>query len=133
MSASEAQDHTEFMDPDEQIEYLHAQLADVRRQAEAQVRAAHTDCAQVLALMAAIWPAVISRNDPTRLACPVLYVQTVVGRLPWRIAPEDMPLFVRVPVVPPFDERARWDGHTTEQKNARMAQLRGLLADREDT
>lgn len=132
MSASEAQDHTEFMDPDEQVEYLHAQLADVRRAAEARVRAAYRDRAQVLAVLAAIYPAVIARNDPEQPTYPVLYLDTLAGQLSWHIAPEDMPLFARVPIVYMHDARARWDGHTTEQKDARMAQLRGLLADRED-
>lgn len=40
----------------------------------------------------------------------------------WHISPRDAGLFVGVERVQPDDPRARWDGHTTEQKYAHIGQ-----------
>lgn len=69
------------------------------------------------------YPSVLSYSDPDEPEWPVLTVHTPAGQLTWHIAPADLDLFAHVPVVAADDPLARWDGHTTDEKYAR---LRGL-------
>ncbi len=53
-----------------------------------------------------------------------LFFLTIAGRqLSWHIAPRDVPLFDHVQRVDVADPRAQWDGHTTDEKYQRIAEL----------
>ncbi|MEV6124403.1 hypothetical protein AB0M23_28500 [Streptomyces sp. NPDC052077] len=56
---------------------------------------------------------------------------TIAGRqLSWHIAPRDVALLNHVERVDVADPRAQWDGHTTEEKYARIAAWTAELAKR---
>lgn len=61
--------------------------------------------------------------DPDAPEWPVLFVETARGQMSWHIAPADVELFGH---VSQYDDKTRswlttWDGHTTEEKYARLA------------
>lgn len=78
--------------------------------------------AHLVALLAAIFPSVISYNDPKEPSWPVIYIDTVEGQLSWHICPDDMDLFKHVRVESDTN-KIIWDGHTTEEKYARIVEL----------
>lgn len=53
----------------------------------------------------------------------LLYLDLAGKQCSWHIAPGDVYLFDHVPLVDTDDPRARWDGHTTEEKYQRIAEL----------
>ena len=80
------------------------------------VRALYTERAQLVALLAALYPSSWEYTDPQAEGWPVVYVELPTGQASWHISPDDWPLFSHVPRNP----AAQWDGHTTEQKYARI-------------
>lgn len=53
----------------------------------------------------------------------IVYAETPAGQVSWHISPDDMDLFRDWPVA--FGSKdSPWDGHTTEEKYARLAALR---------
>nr|WP_157529412.1 hypothetical protein [Kibdelosporangium sp. MJ126-NF4]CEL23360.1 hypothetical protein [Kibdelosporangium sp. MJ126-NF4]CTQ96904.1 hypothetical protein [Kibdelosporangium sp. MJ126-NF4] len=97
-------------------------------------RELYRERARLVAFLAALYPAVRSSNDPHDDRT-VVYIKTPTGQMSWHIDPADVRLFAHVPAVPGDDARARWDGHTTDQKYTRLATLTqlhlavGLVAD----
>lgn len=91
--------------------------------AEEQLRGVYRERAHLVAHLAALHPSVISHNDPSETDWPVVYVHTPTGQASWHLSREDLDLFGHVPVVPADDPRAQWDGHTTEEKYRRLAEL----------
>lgn len=69
--------------------------------------------------LASIYTSRISFNDPSEPDWGVLYIDTPEGQLSWHISPDDMYLFIGIPVVNDF----MWDGHTTEEKYERLRRL----------
>jgi hypothetical protein len=59
---------------------------------------------------------------------PIVYVQTPAGQMSWHIARADQGLFGH---VRPIGEgpAPQWDGHTTEQKYERLAELTRMTAE----
>lgn len=52
----------------------------------------------------------------------IVYAETPAGQVSWHISPDDMDLFRDWPVA--FGSRpSPWDGHTTDEKYARLAAL----------
>jgi hypothetical protein len=91
--------------------------------ARAAERALYRERAQLLALLAVTWPAVLRLSPyspPPTVA--VLYLNTPAGQLSWHIAEADLDLFDHV-------QRANsgtpdpWDGHTTATKYDRVSDL----------
>jgi hypothetical protein len=85
--------------------------------------------ASLVAYLAACNPSVIVPGaDPEASGWPVLYVNTVCGQMSWHISPDDLDLFGHVPIhkdgQPPT-----WDGHTTEEKYRRLAELVKIESD----
>lgn len=80
--------------------------------------------AALIAFLTKIYPAVFAYNDPDEPDWPVIYITTTEGQLSWHIAEDDMYLFPETPVTPPGN--APWDGHSTEEKYARLARLNPL-------
>lgn len=81
--------------------------------------------AHLVAHLARLYPSVLSYSDPAEPEWPVLYVDTPEGQMSWHISRSDLDLFEHVALVPADDSRALWDGHTTDNKYARLARLRG--------
>lgn len=81
--------------------------------------------AHLVAHLAALYPSRIG-VDPAEPDWPVVYVETEAGQLSWHIAAADLPLFAHVPRV----DSAKWDGHSTEQKYARLDNLTRTVAAR---
>lgn len=83
--------------------------------------------AHLIAALAAEWASVMAYNDPDEPDWPVIYIQTETGQLSWHISPGDVDLFAHIPVVAGDDPRARWDGHSTEEKYERVEALVRVL------
>nr|WP_042190895.1 hypothetical protein [Kibdelosporangium sp. MJ126-NF4]CEL19678.1 hypothetical protein [Kibdelosporangium sp. MJ126-NF4]CTQ94522.1 hypothetical protein [Kibdelosporangium sp. MJ126-NF4] len=92
---------------------------------EKTARELYRERARLVAFLAALYPAVRSSNDPHDDRT-VVYIQTPTGQLSWHIDPADVALLAHAPAVPGDDPRARWDGHTTDQKHIRLATLTQL-------
>jgi len=90
---------------------------------EADLRSVYRERAHLVAYLAALFPSVISHSGSSGSLWPVVYVATPAGQLSWHMSIEDLDLFGHVPQVPADDPRARWDGHTTEEKYQRLAAL----------
>lgn len=84
--------------------------------------ALYRERAHLVALLAGFFPSVIvfQPDDPDR---PIVYVHTPEGQLSWHLSKSDLDLFEHVTIVQPSDARAAWDGHTTEEKYARIVAL----------
>jgi hypothetical protein len=80
--------------------------------------------AHLVAHLAAIYPSVIGYSDPTEPDWAVVYVKTAEGQMSWHISPDDMDLFGHVP----HGDLVTWDGHTTEEKYARLDRLTAAKA-----
>lgn len=74
--------------------------------------------AHLVAHLAALYPSAFG-VDPAEPDWAVLYVQTPEGQLSWHISSDDMDLFPHVSPV----HHVTWDGHTTEEKYARLDAL----------
>lgn len=77
----------------------------------------------LVAHLARVHPSVLAYNDPNEPDWPVLYIDSPVGQLSWRISPDDLDLVADVPVVPGDDSRAQWDQHSTDEKYRRLDRL----------
>lgn len=87
--------------------------------AEAERDGAYRERAQLVALLAALYPATLAYNDPTAPEWAVVYVDLPTGQASWHVAPADVELFAHVH----RDDSHEWDGHTTEEKYQRIAEL----------
>ena len=76
---------------------------------------------QLVAHLASVFPSTIGYTDPGEPYWAVVSVNSPEGQMSWHIAPDDMDLFGHVP----RDDTATWDGHSTEEKYARLARLIG--------
>ncbi|MEU3220006.1 hypothetical protein [Streptomyces sp. NPDC006971] len=95
---------------DDQLDALHDQLD-----------ATYRERAHLVALLAALHPSHIGHTDPNAPDWAVVTVETPAGQMTWHIAERDMDLFTR---VQPTNRICRgWDGHTTDEKYARMRDL----------
>lgn len=93
---------------------------------------AYRERAHLVALLAAMTEgAVIAyASDVEEPGWQIVYL-TIGGRqCSWHISPRDAELFEHVEHVDVADPRARWDGHTTEEKYAGMAAWAAELAQR---
>lgn len=99
--------------------------------AEAERDGAYRERAHLLAWLATHYPAVIApAPDVEEPGWQLLYITAPTGQLSWHISPRDAGLLSHVQRVEPDDPRAKWDGHTTEQKYQRIAALTADLAQR---
>ena len=84
---------------------------------------AYRDRARLVAVLAAVWPSVITYSDPNEPDWAVITIESPKGQLTWHIHQNDLDLMKHVPWVDRYDNRAKWDGHTTDQKNHRLSEL----------
>lgn len=86
-----------------------------------QLDATYRERAHLVAHLAALHPSHIGRTDPTTPDWAVVTVETPAGQMTWHIAERDIDLFTH---VQPTNRICRgWDGHTTDEKYARMRDL----------
>jgi hypothetical protein len=98
------------------------ELADRAEQAEAERDGAYRERAQLLALLATHYPAVLApAPDVDEEGWQILYLDLPTGQASWHIAPRDGDLLGHLAVAPADDPRAQWDGHTTAEKYGRIA------------
>ncbi len=100
-------------------------LAEELAAARAARDSVYRERAHLVAYLAAVHPSVLG-IDPDEPDWPVVYVSTEAGQLSWHLAPDDLPLFAHVA----RSASAAWDGHTTEQKYARLDDLTRTVAAR---
>ncbi|MGW3658385.1 hypothetical protein ACWD6R_23045 [Streptomyces sp. NPDC005151] len=81
---------------------------------------AYCELAHLVAWLAALHPAVLTPAPDAGDGWHLVFVSAGGWQFSWPIAPADLHLFAHVEHVPADDERARWDGHTTDQKYLRM-------------
>lgn len=81
----------------------------------------------MLVVLARLWPAVLSYNDPT---CTVLYITTPHGQIGYRIVDRDLEIFraAQIEIGPADDARARWDGSGKDEHNQRLHRAAADLA-----
>lgn len=93
---------------------------------------AYGERAQLLAWLASLHPSttvITTAADVTdEDGWQLLYLVAGGWQMSWHIAPRDTALFKYVTAVEPSDERAKWDGHDTEQKYERIRGHVRLLA-----
>ncbi|MFD5709471.1 hypothetical protein ACFWHW_03600 [Streptomyces pharetrae] len=84
--------------------------------------------ARLVAHLAAAYPSTIGYHDPEEPDWAVVIVDLPTGQASWHVAPEDMDLFAHVQL----SEINTWDGHSTEEKYARLAAHTYALTQKED-
>ncbi|MEU5442778.1 MULTISPECIES: WDGH domain-containing protein [Streptomyces] len=82
--------------------------------------------AHLVAHLAAAYPSSIGYADPSEPEWAVVVVNLPTGQVTWHVAPSDMDLFEHV-----HRGAEGWDGHTTEEKYARLDAHTRALAQRE--
>lgn len=81
----------------------------------------HRERAHLVAYLASQHTALISYADPDEPDWPVIYISTAEGQMSWHLSEDDLDLFGPIPFVGP--DKVTWDGHTTEEKYARLDRL----------
>ncbi|MCF2130158.1 hypothetical protein L1I79_27550 [Strepomyces sp. STD 3.1] len=131
MVAELGDDHRN-VEPEEALAY-HAMGLSIRvDRAEAERDGAYRERAYLVALLAAMTDGAVIAPAPDveEPGWQIAYL-TIGGRqASWHISPRDTALFADVEHVPGDDPRARWDGHSTDDKYARIRQHTRLLARR---
>jgi hypothetical protein len=88
--------------------------------AQPDLNAIYTDRGHILALLALHYSAYIAYSDRTNPEWPVLTLETPHGQMAWHIAPGDLYLFPHVRRADDAQAIVAYDGHTTEEKHARI-------------
>jgi hypothetical protein len=91
-----------------------------------EIAAVYRERARLIAFLAACYPSVLVHGaDPETGDWPVIFVDTPAGQLTWHLAEGDLDLFahVRALHVAESGGEPKWDGHTTEEKHERLAEL----------
>lgn len=92
--------------------------------AEQERDGAYRERAQLGALLAALFPAVLApAPDVDEAGWQILYLTLPTGQASWHIHPRDAELYGHVEHVGSEDPRAQWDGHTTPEKYQRIADI----------
>jgi hypothetical protein len=89
--------------------------------AEVERDGAYRERAHLVAYAAALHPSHIGYTDPAAIDWLVVTIETPTGQMSWHIAERDRDLFEHVRLVPAVHNV--WDGHTTEEKYARLRRL----------
>lgn len=95
------------------------------------LNAAYRERAHLTAHLAAGYPSVLVEGaDADAPDWPVLFVKLPTGQVSWHISPDDVALFRNVRrTMAGMPDAPAWDGHSTEEKYARVdAHTRALAA-----
>lgn len=85
--------------------------------------------AHLVSLLSAIFGGTISYSDPDTPDWPVVMLHTPAGQLSWHIGPGDVDLFDH---MTPLLHGPEWDGHSTDEKYARIRALTTEIAEARD-
>jgi hypothetical protein len=104
------------------------QLRERAEHAEAERDKAYRERAALVAYLAANCRSVIMHDaDPDAPGWSAIFVETPSGQMSWHLAEADLDLFRHVPkVLRHF--KTPWDGHTTDEKYQRLAELARTVA-----
>lgn len=91
---------------------------------EAAQRVLYRERAVLVAWLSTRYPCAYNFSDPESPDWPVVFVETMEGQVSWHVAPADMGLFAHVR----RDDTVVWDGHSTEEKYARIERLIARIA-----
>lgn len=89
--------------------------------------AVYRERAHLVAHLAAVYPSCIGCTDPAEPDWAVVTISLPTGQACWHVAPGDMDLFGHVPA----SSTELWDGHSTEEKYARLDAHTRALAQKE--
>jgi hypothetical protein len=114
----------------------HAQIANdalvqqLVRDAEQSRDRAYAERNKLVAFLSHIYPAHLADHPEADASWEddwrnIVIIQTTAGQLSWHIHASELPLFAHLQRKP-----NDWDGHTTEEKYARLATLGGMGIDR---
>lgn len=84
--------------------------------------------ARLVAHLAAVYPSTIGHYDAQWPEYQVVIIELPAGQVSWHIAPSDFDLFTHVRMA----SVNTWDGHSTEEKYARLAAHTRALAQKEN-
>jgi hypothetical protein len=110
---------------------LSSKLAPAWAALEAERDGAYHERAALVAYLAACQPsAIVWGADPAAPGWPVIFADSdAVGQMSWHLAPGDLGLFGHVgQMAADGPDAPQWDGHTTDEKYARLAELTRMIA-----
>jgi len=108
---------------------LYAAAENQRDDARAERDGAYRERAHLVAHLAAALGAVVApASDVEEPGWQIVYLKLGGHQASWHIAPRDADLFEPIEHVSVDDPRAQWDGHTTDQKYARIRSHTRLIA-----
>lgn len=90
------------------------------------LNAAYRERAHLLGLLSAVYPSHIGRTDPSTPDWAVVTLQLPTGQAAWHISADDEDLFQHVEHDP--ENAIEYDGHSTEEKYARIRTLTDEIA-----
>ncbi|MFJ3089025.1 hypothetical protein [Streptomyces sp. NPDC086838] len=90
--------------------------------------AVYRERAHLVSHLAAVYPSTIGYHDPSEPDWAVVIIDLPTGQASWHVASDDMDLFGGVA----RSESNTWDGHSTEEKYARLDAHTRALAQKED-
>jgi hypothetical protein len=99
----------------------HGDLAQQLAAAEAERDKAYSERARLVAYLAACYPSEIVPAESDSGAWFLVFVTTPAGQMSWHLHEDDLDLFE--PLLNAPETGIEWDGHTTEQKYERLAEL----------
>ncbi|MDX3019891.1 hypothetical protein [Streptomyces acidiscabies] len=107
-------------------------LRERAERAEGERDGAYRERACLVALLAAMTDGAVTApaTDIDEPGWTLLYLNLGGRQASWHISPRDHDLFAHVERVGSDDPRTQWDGHTTEEKYARIAAWTAELAQR---
>lgn len=85
---------------------------------------AYRERAALVAFLAASYPSEITQDNADE-GWWIVYVTTPTGQMSWHVSDADLDLFDHLPKA----NSVTWDGHTTEQKYERLAELTRIVAE----
>lgn len=89
----------------------------------------YTERAHLVALLATHYPSFrIPAPDISEPGWWLVFLYVDTQQMSWHFSPQDSYLIADISIVPAYDWRVQWDGHTTAQKYARMRQSLRLMA-----
>jgi hypothetical protein len=96
--------------------------------------ATYRERAHLAAHLAAGYPSVlVDGADANAPDWPVLFVKLPTGQVSWHISPDDRDLFAHVRrTIAGMPDAPVWDGHSTDEKYARVHAHTLLLASRKE-
>jgi hypothetical protein len=104
----------------------HGDLAQQLAAAEAERDKAYSERARLVAYLAACYPSEIVPAESDSGAWFLVFVTTPAGQMSWHLHEDDLDLFE--PLLNAPETGIEWDGHSTEQKYERLAELTDRIA-----